>query len=79
MIPQAPCLNSEDFYVDLRAAQQYDHWATNTIVIKTAKLVLLSRVSLGKVVEQERFQLSAVPPQGANSVSAIWLWTTITD
>ena len=65
--------------MDLRAIQQYDYWATNTIAMKTAKLVLLSMVSLGKVVEQERFQLSAVPPQGANSVSPIGLRTAITN
>jgi hypothetical protein len=54
-----------------RAVQDYDRWATNTIEIRTSKILLLSTVHPGKVVELDRSQIKSEPPHGANSVKVI--------
>jgi hypothetical protein len=63
-------------HLGCRAMQNYARWGANNIKFSISKIVLLSRVYLGKVIELESVQIKSVPHLGANSVSPIGLETT---
>jgi len=64
-LPEIVCTT----HLDRRATHNYDRWASMNLRFKISKVVLLSKVYLGKVAELDSFQAGLGPPHGANSVS----------